>query len=106
MPSINLEKSVDRTFIAQPLDAPGKFKNLFITNKVTAHFLNSLYTSRVYTLNALSTDFSRINIYFFILLRALIFMLRDLIFMLVDLIFMLVDLIFICCSVNNLMRNS
>jgi len=30
----NLEKSVGRTFIAQALDAPGKFKNLLITNKV------------------------------------------------------------------------
>jgi len=34
MPVINLEKLVDRTFIAQSLDAPGKFKNLLITNKV------------------------------------------------------------------------
>ena len=58
---LNLEKSVDRTFIAQSLDAPSKFKNLLITNKVTAHFLNSLCTSRVYTLNALSTDLSRLK---------------------------------------------
>jgi len=62
--TVNLKKSVDRTFIAQALDAPDKSKIRLITNKVTTPILNSPCTSIAYTLNALSTDFFRVNVLF------------------------------------------
>jgi len=58
---LNLEKPVDRMYIAQPIDPPSYMKKLLITNKVTMHFFITLFESIAYTLHTLSTDPSRLN---------------------------------------------
>jgi len=45
MRTLNLENAVGSRKSTQALNAPSKFKNLLITNKVATQFLNSLCTS-------------------------------------------------------------
>ena len=45
---------IENTFIPQSLDMSSKSKKYHITNKVTRHFLSSLYTTIDYNLNRVS----------------------------------------------------
>jgi len=53
-----LEKSVDRAFIAQPLDVPGKFKNLLITNKVVENCSCIFYIPTIHGDNCAFFEFT------------------------------------------------
>jgi len=59
---LNLEKSVDHTHMAQPLDPPSYTKKTLITNKVTTGFFVTLIESISCTLHARPTDLSRLNV--------------------------------------------
>jgi len=58
---LNLKKAVGSRKSTQALDAPSKFKNLLITNKVATQFLNSLRTSISCMSFPRPTAFSRLN---------------------------------------------